>query len=150
MMASQLIKHSLMCRSCLSMDREMINLFSKSKDGFNLTYMDCFNLCTSLKFSRNDDNFMPKTICRDCLRDLRVAFSFRSKCQKSDYELRSRFKKAIKYEHLDAQHDDAQLGIIMDGNMDTIETEAIEIEYHVPNAINRTIEEQCNSSNVSF
>lgn len=141
--------YSTMCRSCLSTDRQMIDLYSQSTDGFNLTYMDCFNLC--LKFRRGDENnehLMPKTICNSCLNELRVSFSFRSKCQKSDYELRTHFKKLVKYETLETTQD-GQIKLIMDSNIDAVETEEIEIEYEVAEDRKLFAEQHENVSNVS-
>lgn len=94
-----------LCRACLSEDT-LTSLFTKwtndgtaaaataattSKDTINLTYFDCFNLCTNLRPTINCFTQLPARICSKCLRELRAAYLFWSKCQRSEEELMQRW-----------------------------------------------------------
>lgn len=85
---------STICRSCLGMNLDVINLFSPLgilDNNDNLTFSDCFNIITNIKVEINDN--MPQTICKRCLSELKVAFNFRKKCEVSDITLRSKCLK---------------------------------------------------------
>lgn len=98
-----------LCRACLSEDT-LTSLFSKwTNDGTtttttttvpdetsNLTYFDCFNLCTNLMPKKNGSSITPTQrparICSRCLRELRASYLFWSKCHRSEEELLNRLE----------------------------------------------------------
>lgn len=85
---------STICRSCLGINLDVINLFSPLgmlDNNDNLTFSDCFKMITNIKVEINDN--MPQTICKRCLTELKVAFNFRRKCEVSDITLRSKCLK---------------------------------------------------------
>ncbi len=85
---------STICRSCLGINLDVINLFSPLgmlDNNDNLTFSDCFKIITNIKVEINDN--MPQTICKRCLTELKVAFNFRKKCEVSDITLRSKCLK---------------------------------------------------------
>lgn len=86
---------STICRSCLGINLDVINLFSPLTgmldNNDNLTFSDCFKLITNIKVEINDN--MPQTICKRCLAELKVAFNFRKKCEMSDVTLKSKCLK---------------------------------------------------------
>lgn len=103
---------STICRSCLGINLDVINLFSPfgmldSND--NLTFSDCFTIITNIKVEINDN--MPQTICKRCLTELKVAFNFRKKCEVSDITLKSKCLKKEedasvgKYDDIDGDGD---------------------------------------------
>lgn len=103
---------STICRSCLGINLDVINLFSPLgalDNNDNLTFSDCFNIITNIKVEINDN--MPQTICKRCLVELKVAFNFRRKCEISDVTLRSKCLKkeddgiVEKYEDIDGDGD---------------------------------------------
>lgn len=86
-----------LCRCCLNENRHPTNLHDKYTDDElvldpEMTNSDVIFMCTNVRFDESDstngnDNQtaeLPKTICVDCLNELRVAINFRVKCEASD------------------------------------------------------------------
>ncbi|XP_037029072.1 zinc finger protein 2 homolog [Bradysia coprophila] len=103
---------STICRSCLGINLDVINLFSPFgmlDNNDNLTFSDCFTIITNIKVEINDN--MPQTICKRCMHELKIAFNFRKKCEVSDITLRSKCLKKEedasvgKYDDIDADGD---------------------------------------------
>ncbi|KAJ6638789.1 Zinc finger protein [Pseudolycoriella hygida] len=106
--------YSTICRSCLGVNLDVINLFSPLgmlDHSDNLTFSDCFKIITNIKVEINDN--MPQTICKRCLAELKVAYTFRKKCEVSDITLRSKCLK--KEEECMSKYDD-----MMDGDGDML------------------------------
>lgn len=103
---------STICRSCLGINLDVINLFSPFgmlDNNDNLTFSDCFTIITNIKVEINDN--LPQTICKRCLSELKVAFNFRKKCEVSDITLKSKCLKkeedasVSKYDDIDGDGD---------------------------------------------
>uniref|UniRef100_A0A1Y1JWE8 Uncharacterized protein n=1 Tax=Photinus pyralis TaxID=7054 RepID=A0A1Y1JWE8_PHOPY len=77
---------NVMCRACMS-DK---NLFTHLSDDLedDLTIFAAFNLCIS-GLNTNEDDELPKYICRACLTTLKIVYKFRKKCLTSESIMRA-------------------------------------------------------------
>lgn len=71
------------CRSCMIGNIEMLNL-SQTSAGENSTLELCeiFSECTNLKIDMDD--ILPKQICIHCEKELKIAYHFKKRSEKSD------------------------------------------------------------------
>lgn len=76
------------CRSCLSEDRETINLLIFHDTVNNSKLSDEFFVCTNIQVTEDDD--LPQSICIACMKDLVAAYNFRLRCENSEKCLRER------------------------------------------------------------
>lgn len=73
------------CRSCMIGNIEMVN-FSQTGLHENSTLSEIFSECTNLIIDINDE--LPKQICLNCEKDLKIAYHFKKRSEESDRMLR--------------------------------------------------------------
>lgn len=85
----------MQCRACMQSKCHILfdmNILG-TEDGKSL--YDCFNECTQLDASANDD--FPKTLCKICAQKLQIAYNFRRSALQSNGEFKKlRISQKIK------------------------------------------------------
>lgn len=83
---SEMFSNLEKCRSCKTVQVEMINFNFIFDEYPTLTVRQAFSECTNLR-SEIIDN-LPEQICLNCEKELRIAYNFKKKCENSDIYFR--------------------------------------------------------------
>lgn len=91
----------LLCRCCLNETKHSTSLYDTYVDDEfvldpEITNSEAIFMCTNIQYDESDSgngNELPKTICDECMIELRVAVNFRAKCEASDHLLRQQRPK---------------------------------------------------------
>lgn len=75
------------CRVCCHhKPKAMLNIFSSSGSADGLSFATKISVCVDMPVEEQDT--LPKSICRDCAQNLDTCYEFQRLCRESDYELR--------------------------------------------------------------
>ncbi|XP_026332243.1 zinc finger protein 558-like [Hyposmocoma kahamanoa] len=85
---------SEICRLCLQSYKLTLDIFTSYYVKRKMSYADMISSCTKLK--PNQDDGLPRKICKECCRQLKRCYTFNIKCEESDCKLRQHVDKPQK------------------------------------------------------
>ncbi|KAL9890560.1 uncharacterized protein ACN427_009480 isoform 1-T1 [Glossina fuscipes fuscipes] len=69
------------CRVCLELPEEVLDTNTIYNKEENLTYADCFLICTQIDLTADDD--LPQNLCKSCALELQLSYDFYTKVEAS-------------------------------------------------------------------
>ncbi|KAL9896963.1 uncharacterized protein ACN2A1_007153 isoform 3-T3 [Glossina fuscipes fuscipes] len=69
------------CRVCLELPEEVLDTNTIYNKEENLTYADCFLICTQIDLTADDD--LPQNLCKPCALELQLSYDFYTKVEAS-------------------------------------------------------------------